>query len=51
MQMLLALPVGVACGLIGALFSYLLLTFTRKVAPLAVRYPLPMGLFLALGCC
>mgnify|MGYP001157170509 FL=1 len=49
MQMLLALPVGVACGLIGALFSALLLTFTRKVAPLAVRYPLPMGLFLGAG--
>ena len=49
MQMLLALPVGVACGLIGALFSFLLLTFTRKVAPLAVRYPLPMGLLLGVG--
>mgnify|MGYP001243773040 CR=1 FL=1 len=48
-QMLYAIPVGVMGGLLGALLSGLMILFTRKVAPLAVKQPIPMGLLLGGG--
>ena len=49
MQMLMAMPVGVVGGLVGALFSGLMLYATRKMTPLARRFPIPMGLLLGGG--
>lgn len=46
LQLLWALPVGLAAGLMGALFGRLLLETTRRIVPLARRRPLPAGLVL-----
>jgi H+/Cl- antiporter ClcA len=46
LQLLLALPVGLGAGLIGALFGRLLLETTRRIVPLARLRPLPTGLVL-----
>ena len=48
-QMLMAVPVGLVGGLVGALFSGLMLYVTRTMSPLARRYPIPMGLLLGGG--
>ena len=48
-QMLMAVPVGLVGGLVGALFSGLMLYGTRTMSPLARRYPIPMGLLLGGG--
>lgn len=48
-QLLLALPLGVVAGLLGALFGRLLLEATRRFTPLARRRPLLTGLGLGLG--
>ncbi|MFM8604609.1 MAG: chloride channel protein [Cyanobium sp.] len=49
LQALWALPLGLLAGLVGGLFSLLLLRTTRFVTPLARRHPLPVGLALGAG--
>jgi H+/Cl- antiporter ClcA len=48
-QLLLALPIGVAGGLAGAAFSWLVLQVSARLAPSISRAPLPMGLALGGG--
>lgn len=46
LQLLWAVPLGIAAGLTGALFGRLLLACTRRIVPLARRRPLRVGLVL-----
>lgn len=46
LQLLWAVPLGIAAGLTGALFGRLLLACTRWIVPLARRRPLRVGLVL-----
>lgn len=48
-QLLWAVPIGVLGGLLGALFGWMLLSFSRWSAPVARRHPLALGL--AVGAC
>ncbi len=48
-QLLLALPIGVAGGLAGVLFSWLVLQVSARLAPWIGRAPLAMGLLLGGG--
>ncbi|MEB3255213.1 MAG: chloride channel protein, partial [Synechococcaceae cyanobacterium] len=48
-QVLWAVPIGLLGGLLGALFGWLLLSFSRWSAPVARRHPLALGL--AVGAC
>ncbi|MEI8250526.1 MAG: chloride channel protein [Synechococcus sp. ELA057] len=49
LQLLVAIPIGIGVGLVGALFGKLLLESTRRFTPLARRYPLRTGLLLGLA--
>lgn len=49
LQLLLAIPLGVGAGLVGALFGRLVLEGTRRFTPMARRQPLRTGLLLGLA--
>jgi H+/Cl- antiporter ClcA len=48
-QLAMALPIGLAAGLVGAGFSALLLRLSSTLAPLAKRHPLRLGVALGLA--
>lgn len=48
-QLALALPIGLAGGLVGAGFSWLLLRLSARLGPLASRRPLRLGLALGVA--
>lgn len=48
-QLLLGVPIGVAGGLVGAGFSWLVLQVSARLAPWIARAPLAMGLILGGG--
>ncbi|MAN19497.1 MAG: chloride channel protein [Synechococcus sp. EAC657] len=48
-QLLMAIPIGIVCGLIGGLFNKGLVFLTRRLAPLVRQRPLQTGLCLGAG--
>ena len=50
-QLLMALPIGVAGGIVGGLFSRGLVWATGRISPMVQRYPIRTGLCLGSGLC
>ena len=50
-QLLMALPIGVAGGIVGGLFSRGLVWATGRISPMVQRYPIRTGVCLGSGLC